>query len=337
MENVEIVFSGLCAFHNLHGQHPDLLEPSVIMVRTDGVEEAGEAADEKKYTCSARVAAAISDRWKRPRKVIDKPLKDQPSLQGTDVHISHLSFDATQVRVDVASQPLFQQVPMAPGFLFIPLNGVEIEIENDPAGLPDVDQSYDQFVVKKDTYWPEARGKFNPDFIPEKGKQPKRSAVVSLMRFGSGTIKAGNLSPVQWKFDRNGQRPLVGTFAEEVIYSGFPHSGDEVVVHLRDIDTREIVRTLRFSPITPEITSLTLFIGNNDVDDIDNAVQRIVPGDVRDNNHFRFLNRIASIPDPGRIPKVVPRPPRPSSDDDDSDGPVGGISSGPCGPIGTNG
>jgi hypothetical protein len=339
----EIIFSGLCAFHNVRDKNPTMPEPSVILVRTDGVqEETPEGITESVPVdstplCSPRVAAVVRGKWKRPRrKTRDQEEEgrsaDEPADQPPDVHIPHISFDSTKVRVNEEAEALFQQVPFAPGFRFTTLNGVEIEIENDPPAKPNVHPSYATQVLNKDRYWPEAENQWNRDFVPERGQQPKRSAVVGFMRFGSGTISPGKLSPVQWKFERNGNGPLVDTFAEEVVYSGFPHSGREVVLRLLDVETREFIRELRFSPLMPEMEQVTLFIGNNDADDIDNAVQRRVPPDVLDNNHFRFLNRIASIPDPGRIPRVV-RNLNERIDQDFS----AGLSTGPCGPIDSNG
>jgi hypothetical protein len=186
-------------------------------------------------------------------------------------------------------------------------------------------------MVKKDQYWPEAANLFNRDYVPLRGEQPKRSAVVGFMRFGSGTIAAGNLSPLEWKFERPGKDPLIGKFAEEMVYRDFPHSDREVVLRLLDVETRAFIRELRFTPILPEMNELTLFIGNNDSDDIDNAVQRRIAVDIRDNVHFKFLNRVASIPDPGRIPKVI----RPNGRVDPDQ--LGGVSTGPCGPTSSNG
>jgi len=339
----EIIFSGLCAFHNLHDRNKTMPEPSVILVRTDDQEETPEERPEETPFISSMpqlfspyVNTVVQARRNRTREEIDKPIKERGGdeapepRQAPDVHIPHISFDSRKVRVNEDAEPLFQGVPMAPGFRFIPLNGVEIEIENDPPSKPEVDESYNR-VVQKDDYWPEARNQWNRDFVPERGQQPKRTAVVGFMRFGSGRISAGHLSPVPWKFERIDQEPLVGTFAEEVVYSDFPHSGNDVVLRLLDVETRELVRELRFSPL-PGTDKLTLFIGNNDSDDIDNAVQRRIPADVRDNVHFKFLNRVASIPDPGRTPSVV----RVSSEAPNPDN-VAGISTGPCGPIGSNG
>jgi hypothetical protein len=272
----------------------------------------------------------VEARRKRPRTKIDRPVEEGPDEPASETHIPHISFNVNDVRVNEEAAPFFQGVPMAPAFRFIQLNGVEIEIANDPPGKPVVDPSYDQ-VVKKDQYWPEAANLWNRDYVPERGNQPKRSAVVGFMRFGSGRIKAGRLAPVQWKFERKGRAPLVGTFAEEVIYSDFPHSGDDVVLRLLDVETREMIQELRFSPARPDLEKLTLFIGNNDSDDIDNAVQQLSAIDMRDNVHFKFLNRVASIPDPGRIPRVI----RPRVPVDPDLG--GGVSTGPCGPTSSNG
>lgn len=340
----EIVFSGLCAFHNVHDvRDHQMPEPSVILVRTDdqpqdireGVAGTLTPDDlEKQVLFSSAVAQTIRERWTRPRRAIDRAPGEEGSEAPGDIHIPHISFDSTQVRVNEEAESLFQPVPFAPGFRYMALNGVEIELVGDPPfeKSPVVDESYDLKVVQKDHYWPEAANQWNRDYVPFRGAQPKRSAVVGFMRFGSGRISAGNLSPVAWEFppDSEGNR-LVGTFAEEVIYDKFPNNG-EVVLRLRDVETRTILRELRFSPLMPEAQKLTLFIGNNDSNDIDNAVQRRVPLDVRDNVHFRFLNRVASIPDPGRTPRIVR-----NSSSDSTDERLGGVSTGPCGPVGSNG
>lgn len=334
----EIIFSGLCAFHNLRGQHADLLESSVILVRTDeeeqdaGSEPSSSPTVDVSHNFSPRVAAAIADRWTRPRSAMTRRRAAQQDPE-PDVHIPHISFDSRRVRVNAEADALFGDVPFAPGFRFITLNGVEVELVSDPAGLPTVDPSYDETVAQRNRYWPASIGQWNHDYIPLKGNPPKRSAVVAMMRLGGGRISAGRRAPQPWRFERNGDGPLVGTFAEEVVYS-VPGDGGEVVLRLRDIESREVVRELRFSLLDPEDQEqkVTLFIGNNDRDDIDNAVQRRIPPGTEDNDHFRFLNRIVSTAGPGPIPSVV-RPANDAPNEDDS----GGLSTGPCGPIGTNG
>ena len=341
----EIIFSGLCAFHNVHDDEDEgMPEPSVILVRTDdatqdireamdGVRTPSDLAKERLF--SPAVNAQVRNRWQRPRREIDRVRKEDTNEgpeQASDVHIAHISFNSNEVRVNEEAEGLFQPVPFAPGFRYLPLNGVEIEIMSDTQGAPDVDESYDRLVVQKDHYWPEAANEWNRDFVPFRGGQPKRSAVVGFMRFGRGRISAGNLSPVPWEFppDTSGHQ-LVGTFAEEVVYDKFPQNG-EVVLQLRDVETRIILRRIRFSPLMPDARKLTLFIGNNDLNDIDNAVQRRIPLDVRDNVHFKFLNRVSSVKDPGRTPRVV----RNSTEVPDADQ-LGGVSTGPCGPVGSNG
>lgn len=353
---VEISFSGLCVFNNVRGTNANLGDPAVIMIRTDDQVPAANSTTTPVSTFesvtstrvpthffSPSVDAVAQSRWGQTRKEVDaqirrrnrkskirKPIAEAPPAP--DVHIPHISFNSNEVRVDDASESLFKQVPFAPGFRYMQLNGVEIEIENDPAGQPSVDASYDT-ILKRDNYWPAATGSYNPDVVPlSAGARPKASAVVAFLRFGSGTISGGIGAPREWKFERPGRDPLIGTFATEGIYSGFPHSGNDIVLNLRSLDTGDILHTVRFSPIDPALPKMKLFIGNNDKDDIDNAVLRAPSTGMGDSDHFKFLNLTAapSLVASGPIPTVI----EPAAAVPDV---LGGVSTGPCGPTSSNG
>ncbi|HEX2831565.1 MAG TPA: hypothetical protein VHW00_01040 [Thermoanaerobaculia bacterium] len=371
--DVEIVFSGLCAFHNVRDINSTMPEPSVILIRTDNEPPSSVAPSASIATASSgstssadrlssvslkssRVSAALESRGNRTREEIDDeksaliaaqiaqrspqaaPRSGQASggraaaVDDSDVHIPYLAFNTGNATVDDPTG--FVDVDFAPGFKLLQLNGVEIVIQNDPPGAPTVDPSYD-LVLKKDAYWPEAKDQWNRDFVPLRGEKPKKTAVAGWMRFGSGTISSDQRSPVAWKFDaRPGFPQLSGFYNLEVIYSGFPHSGNTIVIELRDLETGVLIRDpLVFSPVSPTQDTLTLFIGNADPNDVDNALLRAPLADMPDNDHFRFLNRVAGVPDPGILPTIVrpPASPRPKPR------PPGGFSTGPCGPTSSNG
>lgn len=367
--DVEIVFSGLCTFHNVRDINPTMPEPSVILIRTDNepsaesIAAAGSRSPAASLSSvslkSARVSAVLEGRRERTREDIDRKRSELiqrqiaegnpqraarsgeakcsqtsagATVEDTDVHIPYLAFNVGNASVDDPTG--FVDVDFAPGFKLLQLNGVEIVIQNDPPGTPTVDPSYDS-VLKKDNYWPEAKDLWNRDFVPVRGGKPKKTAVAGWMRFGGGTISSDQLCPVAWKFDaRPGFPQLSGFFNLEVIYSGFPHSGNTIVIELRDLETGILIRDpLVFSPVSSTQEKLTLFIGNADPCDVDNALLRAPLADMPDNDHFRFLNRVASISDPGILPTIV----RPPSSAKTKRRPPGGFSSGPCGPTSSNG
>src|SRR5690349_1151004 len=117
---VEIIFSGLCAFNNVRDINPTMGEPSVILIRTDDenvpeVLPEGTATPILKFESStstpctpfysAKVNQVANDRWGRTRKDISAPVPESTSTEGTsravpDVHIPHISFDSSEVRVN---------------------------------------------------------------------------------------------------------------------------------------------------------------------------------------------------------------------------------------------
>lgn len=363
--DVEIVFSGLCVFNNVRNKPELEHEPSVTLVRTDGVasRDIASGAVAASGPTSDRVAAAIEDRWNRSRAEIDRghfeamqqeivatleargkqkdwggvaPIVEEGPADGaadgggSEVHIPYLAFNSVKTTVNDRSG--FVDVKDASGFLMLPLNGIELVVKSNPAGTPTVHSSFD-LVVKRDEYWPAARGQWNREVVPLRGKRPTKSAAVGFMRFGAGLLSSGRLAPNAWQFDRPGLSPLVGVFAEEVIYSRFPHDKDDIVIELLDIESGARVRDpLRFSARRGE-TLIRLFIGNNDSNDVDLAVTQTRTIGMSNTNHFRFLNRSSLQNGLGVIPTVIADAnPLPILDR-----PVGSYSSGPCGPITSNG
>jgi hypothetical protein len=223
------------------------------------------------------------------------------------------------------------------GIKFLRLDGYQIEIENNPPGTPaQPDMTYHDLVVKKDDYWPEATNKWNESFVPKpnSGKKPSKDSVMAYLRLGNGKITAGKVCPFPWQFPKIDGGFHTGNFAEHVFYTDFPHSGEEVIVKLSDLATGALIRTLRFSAL-PGKDTISIFVGNNPIDDVGAAVDRKPSQSIRrDGSHFKFLNRVAH-PDVmgaatgGPTPKILDAPPG------HQDGPSG--TGGACGPENGNG
>lgn len=316
--DVEIVFNGLCSFLNVRGTNNYMPEPSVILVRTD-----------KEPPPNTH-----------PPKGMDMGGGDHSggSVPHPVEHKSFLAFDSKTIRIDDASG--FNRVAEKPDFWSLELSGVLIKIKDDN-GHPTVDGSYDD-VLKKDDYWPEAANLFNRDYVPESGKKPKKTAVNAFLRFGSGTITAGRLSTVQWKFIRNDGKTHINYFAEEVVYSGFGHSGETVVIELYDLFTDQLLRTLIFSARSNDVHKLTLFIGNNTKAGIVDALNRAPDKNAqpKDGSHVAFLNAVADpdVSPYAPIPQAVPQPVGTGSGSGHpTEHPGGGGSDGFCGPGSANG
>jgi hypothetical protein len=230
-----------------------------------------------------------------------------PALPAADLdheHVSFLAFDKTQVKVDNAAE--FQPVANAPDFLFLRLDGVELTIESNPPAPPVVLDSYND-VVRKDDYWPEAKNQWDRNYVPLRGNQPKKSAVTAFMRLGRGTLGANRRSAVVAEFPKLKGGKLVGNFADEVVYADFPHTGDDVVINLKDLETRTFMRKLTFSPVSAAVPKLVLSIGNQLAGDMDDAVRRSVSRAIEHGHHFAFLNAISGLPN-GPIPTPLPLP-----------------------------
>lgn len=340
--NVEIVFTGLCSILNPQGKNTTMPDPSVILVRTDD-QKAAELKSLDVRSSNGHDEKVWSMVKRRPRPSADQVTKDaeeEPSHDHAEEHEGHeghehvpfiaYNIDTTQLLNDSESE----EVPMSDGFRFRRLKGQEITIDGHAAGQPDAnDPSLDK-LVSRDAYWPEAENQWNHDFVPEPGGpgKPTKSAVVGFMRFGKGKLTASRICPFEWVFPKLDGTELRGNFAEEVVYS-FPHEADEVVIRLTDLDDDQRVEELRFSQLPDGGETMTLFIGNNMLDDMDNAVDRRFPSSIKNNTHFEFLNRTAAIAKgAGPLPKVNTVA---NLVIDPLGG--GGGSSGPCGPNNGNG
>lgn len=246
--------------------------------------------------------------------------------QPHDEHIAFLAFNTDKVEVDDPTG--FTAVKKASKYMYLGLDGVELSIANDPPGTPAVDSSYRDLVVKKDDYWPEEKDKWDPDFVAPKGKKPKKSAVKAFMRFGKGTVSAARVCEVPWRFIKKNGDVFERKFAEEVIYSDFPHSESAVEITLTDLSNGEpnpASRKLRFS-LKSGAKTLTLYVGNNLEKDIPQCLFREKTKYIgAKTDHFKYLNRIAGK-DNGPIPEPVNPP-----------GGGAGGSGGICGPGNGNG
>jgi hypothetical protein len=306
----QIIFAGACAFLNLRKQNDTMGGPAVIAIRAE--------ADHVEHH-----------------------------------HISFLAFDTTTT--EVSDPSLFRTVLKASQFGFFPFNGIvpapagerkafELEILGNAATLPTVDPSYDEKVAKKDAYWPAAHNQWNRAMVPEPGKKPTKDGVCVYMPLGNGKIAAGKPNVHQWRMPivggpHNGQMTEPKNFAREVIYSNFAHDGGGVTIVVKDLETGATVHTLKFTPKNGAQT-MTLWIGNNVRDDLDEVVKRTQPKKntngavVIKAEHFSHLNEVAAPAFlPGPIPELVIDPAK--KDFDDFDG--GGITDGFCGPIDPNG
>ncbi len=276
----EIVFTGLCSILNPDGKNRKMGDPAVILVQTD----------------------------------------DHAHPSHHAAHIAFIAFDSDKVEVtdgkgtpvtDAVAVPNAVPVPDGRSYVYIPIDDVEIVIENNPhEPVTKVENTYRDRVAHRDEYWPEKTGSFDPDFVPLEGDRPNKmkKAVKAWMRFGAGTLSASRISLVAWRFVTDTGKVKEEFFAEEVIYSGFPHSREALVIKLMDLATGKTeARELRFSLKPASKTeALTLIVGNLMEDDMARAVRRMPTADVRDPDadHFKFLNRVAGGGDGPKV-KVI--------------------------------
>jgi len=345
--NVEIVFSGLCSFLNVNGLNETMTEPSVILVRTDHhMDMPGMSKSSRSGTSGYSVRQPKETKSKTSGKKHRHPKPAPPAApkveQGAMVeHVAFIAFNSLTTKVTADPVVPFEIAhEEASNFQMLRLDGVEIEIENDPPGTPNLpDDTYRTLVVRKDDYWPEVKNKWDRSFVPEpgSGKKPDRSSVIAYVRLGNGDITAGRICPFPWKFAKLDGTFFEKNFAEEVTYSNFPHTGDEVVLKLKDLQTGALVQTLRFSALPANHGTITIFVGNNMQEDIGFAVNRKQPGVREEGDHFKFLNRIAD-------PKLAHRHGGPTPILGKRNRPIegganggGGIGGGPCGPNNGNG
>lgn len=359
--NTQIVFTGLCSFLNVDGKNQTMGDPSVILVQTphedDPEEEHEEAAEEereegeeehKEHGEGKRDSA--QKRFERDATAGEDPQEERSERH--EPHIAFLAFHSGLVQVDDDSG--FKPVPRAEEFMYMEINGFELSMPADPPAIPSVDDTYYDYVVRKDDYWtdPDVKDDWDPNYVAPKGQRPNQRGVKTFMRFGSGHISAALISHIKWKFP-NG---LEKNFAEEVVYSGFPHAADAVVITLNALplgpesggakpvsssfehhgkgEEKAGSRTLRFTQRNPDPSKpLTLIIGNGTEKDMPPTVRRQLTDTppIKDKDHFKFLNRVAAKKHgDGPIPKSVPPI-------NHGPGTTGGRPSGICGPGTGNG
>src|SRR5690349_11452901 len=193
--DVEVVFTGLCAFLNVNATNESMPDPSVILVRGDDHDMPG-------------MPGMSSNNDNAPKHM----------------HVAFIAYDSKTTKVSADPDVAFEDVQQAQTFKFLRLDGVQVQIEGDDPGTPNLpDNSYRDLVARKDEYWPEVKNKWNRDYVPEPamGKKPSKTAVAAYLRFGSkGNITAGKVSPFPWQFPKLDGTFYIGNFAEEVVYSG---------------------------------------------------------------------------------------------------------------------
>lgn len=316
---VEVVFTGLCSFLNVRDNHGnDMVEPSIILVRTDVDVDAGTPG-----------AGYVEGRNPEDEEAVARPHEHEHAVEEyKHEHVAFIAYNEDEV---TTTSPGFEKIEGADGFWMLPLPmGVEIVLTGIPAGKPTVVQSYDT-IAKKDHYWPDAKNQWNRDYVPVKGEKPDSDAVAAFMRFGQGFIGGGRLCPLEWTFQDSVGRVLTNQFAEEGFYSFDQEDGD-IIVQLIDLDDPENVKEICFTPKPDDknaIPDQILFIGNNVKDDIARCVLRSESNSYQDGDHFRFLNAVSSMsggPFPAFGRRVTSAP---------SGG--GGGTSGACGPHSGNG
>lgn len=243
-------------------------------------------------------------------------------------HIAFIAFNADEV--DVTGAGTLVDVKKGKPFKYMTIAGVELVIEDNPPSIPTVDSTYSDSVAHRDEYWPEAKGFFDPDYVPPIKKRPKKTAVKAWMRFGKGTISASRVSEIPWRFTQADGSTFQDYFAEEVVYSGFPHSTDAVKIQLKDLENGADAGARVFTLKNPSSGKLTLIIGNSLEDDMAGAVFREITKFVKKPyaDHFEFLNNVAGA-GAGPVPTAI-NPLGGSTD-------PGGGSGGACGPGSGNG
>ncbi|MBV9493008.1 MAG: hypothetical protein JOZ54_02095 [Acidobacteria bacterium] len=318
---VEVVFTGLCSFLNVRDNHgDDMVEPSIILVRTDVDVDAGTPGP-----------GYVEGR--NPEDPEGTPVLQHDHDEEEDhAHTPFIAFSGNRM---TTTFPEFEPIAET-GFLMYSIPpGKEIAIAGVAAGKPVVVQSYDT-IAKKDHYWPAAQNHWNRDYVPVKGERPDPHCVAAFMRFGKGFIGAGRLCPLEWTFQDSIGRTLTNQFAEEGIYT-FDQPPGDIVITLTNLEGAPDPIEIRLTPIPPPdnrpLSDQTIFIGNNMEDDIERAVLRAAADNYRDGDHFRFLNAVSYMPT-GPFPAFGRRVnrSRPSAASGGS-----GSTSGACGPHSSNG
>lgn len=255
-------------------------------------------------------------------------------------HVPFIAFDKREVAVQTDGPP-FETVKFTnDDFLFRAFNGQELIIREDVPGWPNILASYD-LIAKKDIYWPEARNRWNRDFVPAENDKPKSAKVAAFMYFGGGTISAERMTDFPWKFRaEEGTPPVRGYYAQELVYRIYPYrppgpatiqdipAFDTLTITIRSLDDPAQQETCTFTCKRPDVHKIKLWIGNNDKDDIHRALLRL-SSRPRRAVHFKYLNDVSDIDGIGPVPTpLVPRVMFPVQGPDDGTG----SDTGYCGP-----
>ncbi|MBV9497205.1 MAG: hypothetical protein JOZ54_23420 [Acidobacteria bacterium] len=321
---VEIIFTGLCSFLNVRDNHGDsMVEPSIILVRTDidvdpgipgpGYQEGRNPEEEEENEVA--------------QPAVEKECPDTHIGHDEHEHVPFIAYNTAELN---STFDKFEDIPNAKGFRMFRLPmGVELTFDGMARGNPEVVQSYDT-IAKKDVYWPEAKNRWNRNYVPKKGGKPDSSVVAAFMRFGKGFIGGGRLCPLEWSFIDESTRRVTNQFAEEGLYT-FDQKDGEIVFRIASLDSTADPIEIRFQPIKKDgqFPDQILFIGNTMKTDIARYVLRTEADAYFDGDHFRFLNAVANIGD-GPFPAFGRRV-------TSGCGGGGGSTSGACGPHSSNG
>ncbi|MGZ8729819.1 MAG: hypothetical protein ACXW5U_13405 [Thermoanaerobaculia bacterium] len=311
--NVEIIYTGLCAFLNLRGTNSTMGDPSVILVRAD---------DDANHHAHTHPHNGDAEEMHQP-------------------HIPFIAYDSSKVRAEASDGIEFKAVDHddARDFRYLELRGVELSILEDPRTGPlDVRRSYDNLVVKKDDYWPAAKDRWNRAYVPDPGEKPRDTAVSAYMRLYTGTIHAGEKTNQEWSFPVDGEAAErhERRFAFDVVYADVPNAHGGVTIVVTCLDCGHLIRTLSFTPRRGHEAHWQIFIGNNAADDLANALNRRQGENPARGRHFAFLNRIADATlglGVGPLPDPIEEGIVPSEEGKEE---PGGGSDGYCGPLNGN-
>jgi len=335
---VELVFTGMATFVNLYNEDVRIIGPSMILLKADSPNDAGEAGMGG-MPMPGMGGANVPSPAPAPEN------NNQPSgnTPATNKHIPFIAFDSRLVSVDNATG--FQPVGGAPTYLYRELDGVEIRIQGHNDSVPIVDSTFG-YVVTRDMYWPESKGRWNHDVVPLAGNQPKKTAAKALFRFGQGRISAGRLCPFRWRFTKLNGDTFSRHFAEEVSYSYSNPEESLIVVKLLDLETGVEIENLHFQLLPGKVVAdpangasvvdradskLTLFIGNNTEPDMQTAVRRArTDGISGPTHHFAVFNSVVNVG--GEAPPQLPQAEQAANLIVSGGG--GGSDGGICGPTG---
>jgi hypothetical protein len=306
---VEVVFAGLCSFLNVRNLHSDMPPPSVILVRASSLPALNPAPPPPSVAADGHRPGEESGTAGMPR--MGHLPGEMPN------HVAFLGFDSGEVNASFLRDPGIEMLDKT-SFAFLRLEGVEIRIANNQRGFLEVDPSYD-YVVRKDDYWPEAKGKWNRDLVPLPPLgTPKKDSVTAFMRLVGGRLAAGRVSLVEFEFPRADGTSLRGHFAEEVTYQ-VATFGNEVRLIFSDLSDARDVQEVRLTPRDPSVRKVTVFIGNVEPQGMLDTFKRTIRSIGAGGEHFFLLNKVAApglgdgpvahpvtgIPPPGTAPAIT--------------------------------